>query len=212
MTPSSARRTPPSARSCKENGYATSWFGKDHNTPGFSVQHPPGPSINGLSAWASNISMASWVAKPTSGRPIFSATHCSVLHGSASPATTSPPTWPMTPSSTCVNLNAAAPDKPFFLYYVPGGSHSPHQPTQEWIDKFNGKFDMGWEKLREQIFENQKRLGVIPPNTKLTPWPDGQAEYAGAKLPRWDSLTDVRKEDVCARGGGLCRLHRLHRL
>ena len=41
------------------------------------------------------------------------------------------------------DLNAAAPDKPFFLYYVPGGSHSPHQPTQEWIDKFHGKFDMG---------------------------------------------------------------------
>ena len=60
-------------------------------------------------------------------------------------------------------LNASAPDKPFFLYYVPGGSHSPHQPTQEWIDKFHGKFDMGWEKLRDEIFANQKRLGVIPP-------------------------------------------------
>ena len=54
------------------------------------------------------------------------------------------------------DLNAAAPDKPFFLYYVPGGSHSPHQPTKEWIDKFKGKFDMGYEKLREQIFANQK--------------------------------------------------------
>ena len=86
-------------------------------------------------------------------------------------------------------LNAAAPDQQFFVYYVPGGSHSPHQPTKEWIDKFHGKFDMGWNKMREQIFENQKRLGVIPPETKLTPWPDGQAEYAGAKLPKWDSLT-----------------------
>ncbi len=60
------------------------------------------------------------------------------------------------------SLNAAAPDKPFFIYYVPGGTHSPHQPTKEWIDKFKGKFDMGYEKLREQIFANQKRLGVIP--------------------------------------------------
>src|SRR5260221_7019875 len=50
------------------------------------------------------------------------------------------------------SLNAAAPDKPFFLYYVPGGTHSPHQPTREWIEKFKGKFDMGYEKLREQIF------------------------------------------------------------
>ena len=92
------------------------------------------------------------------------------------------------------DLNASAPDKPFFLYYVPGGSHSPHQPTQEWIDKFHGKFDMGWEKLREQIFENQKKLGVIPPNTTLTPWPDGQAEYGGAKLPKWDSLNAAEKK------------------
>ena len=53
---------------------------------------------------------------------------------------------------------------------------------------------MGWEKLREQIFENQKRLGVIPPNTTLTPWPDGQAEYGGAKLPKWDSLNEPEKK------------------
>ena len=98
------------------------------------------------------------------------------------------------PSATCSDLNAAAPDKPFFLYYVPGGSHSPHQPTQEWIDKFKGKFDMGWEKMRDQIFENQKQLGVIPPNTTLTPWPDGQAEYGGAKLPKWDSLNVAEKK------------------
>jgi arylsulfatase A-like enzyme len=91
-------------------------------------------------------------------------------------------------------LNASAPDKPFFVYYVPGGTHSPHQPTREWIDKFKGKFDMGYEKLREQIFANQKRLGVIPPDTQLTPWPDGQPAYAGAKLPRWDSLSLAQKK------------------
>jgi len=78
-------------------------------------------------------------------------------------------------------LNAAAPDQPFFVYYVPGGTNSPHQPTQEWIDKFKGKFDMGWNDLREQIFANQKRLGVIPANTQLTPWPDD--------LQKWDTLT-----------------------
>src|SRR6185437_9158009 len=77
-------------------------------------------------------------------------------------------------------LNAAAPEKPFFVYYVPGGTHSPHQPKKEWIEKFKGKFDMGWNELREQIFANQKRLGVIPPNTQLTPWPD--------ELPKWDPL------------------------
>ncbi len=84
------------------------------------------------------------------------------------------------------DLNASAPDKPFFLYYVPGGSHSPHQPTKEWIEKFKGKFDMGWNAMREQIFANQKRLGVIPANTQLTPWPDD--------LPKWESLTAVQKK------------------
>ena len=83
-------------------------------------------------------------------------------------------------------LNAAAPDQPFFVYYVPGGTHSPHQPTPEWIEKFKGKFDMGWNKLREQIFANQKRLGVIPANTQLTPWPDD--------LPKWDTLSLEQKK------------------
>ena len=84
------------------------------------------------------------------------------------------------------SLNAAAPNQPFFVYYVPGGSHSPHQPKKEWIDKFKGKFDMGWEKLREQIFANQKRLGVVPATAKLTPWPE--------ELPRWDSLSLLQKK------------------
>ncbi len=83
-------------------------------------------------------------------------------------------------------LNAAAPDKPFFLYYVPGGTHSPHQPKPEWVEKFKGKFDMGFEKLRDSIFANQKRLGVIPANAQLTPWP--------ADLPKWDTLKAVQKK------------------
>ncbi len=75
---------------------------------------------------------------------------------------------------------------------MPGGTHSPHQPKKEWIEKFKGKFDMGWEKLREQIFANQKRLGVIPANTQLTPWP--------ADLPKWDSLSlDRRRSSMRAR-------------
>ena len=83
-------------------------------------------------------------------------------------------------------LNAAAPDQPFFLYYVPGGTHSPHQPKPEWVDKFHGKFDMGFEKLRDAIFANQKRLGVIPANTQLTPWP--------AEPPKWDTLSALQKK------------------
>ena len=103
-------------------------------------------------------------------------------------------------------LNDAAPDKPFFLYYVPGGSHAPHQPTPEWIKKISDMhlFDQGWEKLRETIFANQKRLGVIPANTQLTPWPDGQPEFGGAKLQKWETLSPdekklfIRQADVFA--------------
>src|SRR5207248_3036405 len=91
-------------------------------------------------------------------------------------------------------LNAAAPEKPFFLYYVPGGTHAPHHPTPEWIAKMKGKFDMGWNEMRDQIFANQKKLGVIPADTQLTPWPDGQIEYGGAKLPKWDTLNPAEKK------------------
>jgi arylsulfatase A-like enzyme len=93
-------------------------------------------------------------------------------------------------------LNAAAPDKPFFLYYVPGGTHAPHQPKAEWIKKISDMhlFDKGWNDLREQIFANQKRLGVIPANTQLTPWPDGQPEFGGAKLPKWETLSPDEKK------------------
>ncbi len=87
-------------------------------------------------------------------------------------------------------LNAAAPDKPFFLYFVPGGTHAPHQPTPEWIEKFKGKFDMGWNALRDQIFANQKKLGVIPENTQLTTWPDD--------LPKWETL-DADSKKLFAR-------------
>ena len=69
------------------------------------------------------------------------------------------------------NLNATSPDQPFFVYYAPGGTHAPHHPKPEWIDKFRGRFDMGWNALRDQIFANQKKLGAIPENAKLTPWP-----------------------------------------
>ena len=100
-------------------------------------------------------------------------------------------------------LNAAAPDKPFFVYYVPGGSHSPHQPTKEWSDKFKGKFDMGWNAMREQIFANQKRLGVIPANAQLTPWPDSLREMGHAVGRREEALRPASR--------GVRGLHGLYR-
>jgi arylsulfatase A-like enzyme len=177
----------------RDNGYSTSWFGKDHNIPGFQYssagpfdQWPVGLGFQYFygflggetDQWTPYLYRNTTPVFPWVGQPGYNLT--TDLADDA--------------IKYISGLNAAAPDKPFFVYYVPGGSHSPHQPTQEWIDKFKGKFDMGYEKLREQIFANQKRLGVIPADTQLTPWPDGQTAYGGAKLPRWDSLSLIQKK------------------
>ena len=74
-----------------------------------------------------------------------------------------------------------APDKPFFLYFAPGAVHTPLQVSKQWIDKYKGHFDQGWDKLREETFARQKQLGVIPASAELTPRPPG--------LPAWDSLS-----------------------
>jgi arylsulfatase len=81
---------------------------------------------------------------------------------------------------------AVAPDRPLFMYYAPGATHSPLQAPQSWIDKFKGKFDMGWDEYRKLVFERQKKLGVIPPDTILTPRPP--------ELPAWDSLSSDQKK------------------
>ncbi|HXD34833.1 MAG TPA: arylsulfatase [Pyrinomonadaceae bacterium] len=85
---------------------------------------------------------------------------------------------------------ALAPDRPLFMYYAPGATHSPMQAPRSWIDKFRGKFDMGWDEYRKLVFERQKKLRVIPPDTVLTPRPP--------ELPAWDSLSRDQKK-VAAR-------------
>jgi arylsulfatase A-like enzyme len=80
----------------------------------------------------------------------------------------------------------AAPDKPFFLYYAPGATHAPHQVDRYWSDQYKGKFDEGWDVFREKVFENQKRLGVIPANAVL---PDRNPD-----IKPWDSLTPDEKK------------------
>jgi arylsulfatase len=86
-------------------------------------------------------------------------------------------------------IDTLTPDQPFFVYYVPGGTHAPHHPTPEWIEKISRMhlFDEGWNKLRETIFENQKKLGVIPPTAKLTPWPKDL-------LKEWEQLSPDEKK------------------
>jgi arylsulfatase len=80
---------------------------------------------------------------------------------------------------------AIAPDRPYFLYVATGATHAPHHTPKEWIEKFKGQFDEGWDKYREQTLERQKKLGVVPPDTKLTVRSKG--------LPAWDSLNDDQR-------------------
>jgi arylsulfatase len=79
-----------------------------------------------------------------------------------------------------------APDKPFFLFFSTGATHSPHQVGREWIDKYKGQFDEGWDVVREKTFARQKQLGVIAANTKLPP--------RSPRVPAWDSLSPERKK------------------
>jgi arylsulfatase A-like enzyme len=169
----------------KGNGYATSWIGKEHNTPSFQYsaagpfdQWPVGMGFEFFygfmggetDQWTPYLFQDQTQVFPWIGKPGYNLTtdlaDVAIKH--------------------MRDLNAAAPEKPFFVYYVPGGTHSPHQPTKEWIDKFKGKFDMGWNVMREQILANQKRLGVVPANTELTPWPDS--------LPKWETLSADEKK------------------
>ena len=174
----------------KENGYATAWFGKDHNTPSFqsSQAGPFNQWPNGMgfdyfygfvggdaSQWQPNLFRNTTAIYPFQGNPSWNLETAmaddAIQH--------------------IKQLKEIAPGKPWFVYYVPGATHAPHHPTPEWIEKISAMhlFDEGWNKVRETIFANQKRLGIMPENAKLTPWPEGQKG-----LPKWDSLGLLEKK------------------
>jgi arylsulfatase len=179
----------------KENGYATSWFGKEHNTPTYQYSLA-GPYDQWPSGMGFEYFYGFMGGETDQWTPYLFKDHTQITPWVGHPGYNLTTDMADEAVKYLHSMNAVAPDKPFFLYYVPGGTHSPHQPTKEWIDKIHAMhlFDGGWEKLRDTIFANQKKLGVIPPDTQLTPWPDGQAEFAGAKLPRWDSLSPIQKK------------------
>jgi len=177
-------------RILKENGFATSWFGKDHNTPAFEAsaigpfdQWPTGMGFDyfygfvggDANQWQPNLFRNTTQIYPFEGKP--------------------PGTWNLVTAMAddaidwLNRVNQVDPSKPFFLYYVPGATHAPHHPTKEWVDKIQNLhlFDDGWNKLRERIFENQKRLGVIPADTKLEPWPTNL-------IKNWDDCTPEEKK------------------
>lgn len=174
----------------KDNGYRTSWFGKNHNTPAYQCsqagpfdQWPGGMGFEyfygflggDTNQWQPNLFRNTTQIYPFEGKP--------------------PGTWNLTTAMAddaidyVTRLNTLDPEQPFFLYYVPGGTHAPHHPTKEWVDQIAKMhlFDEGWNKVRERIFENQKKLGVIPPNAKMTPWPKDL-------LKDWDQCTADEKK------------------
>jgi arylsulfatase len=174
----------------RDNGYATSWFGKDHNTPTFMLS-AAGP----FDQWPSGMGFQYFYGFPSGETsqwfPFLFRNHTQIFPWVGKPG------WNLITGMAddaiqyMRQLKAESPDQPFFLYYVPGGTHSPHHPTKEWIDKISAMhlFDKGWNDLRETIFANQRRLGVIPANAQLTPWPDDGA----GRLPK--SLSENIRRD-----------------
>jgi arylsulfatase A-like enzyme len=171
----------------KANGYATSWFGKDHNTP-FYQSSQAGPFDqwpNGMgfdyfygfvggdaSQWQPNLFRNTTAIYPFLNNPGWN-----LETAMADEAI-----------QYMKQLKEIAPGKPWLVYYVPGATHAPHHPTPEWVKKISDMhlFDEGWNKIREKIFANQRRLGIMPENAMLTPWPKD--------LPEWESLSwDQRK-------------------
>ncbi|HSQ99744.1 MAG TPA: arylsulfatase [Sphingomicrobium sp.] len=176
-------------RILSDNGYATAWFGKNHNTPSFQYS-AAGP----FDQWPSGMGFQYFYGfmggETDQWTPYLFRDHTPVYPWIGKENYNFVTDMADDAIRYMKEVNVSAPEKPFFVYYVPGATHDPHQPTKEWIDRISKMhlFDQGWEKLREQIFANQKRLGVIPPNTQLTPWPDD--------LPKWDSLSAVKKKIV----------------
>jgi arylsulfatase len=168
----------------KENGYNTSWFGKMHNVPDWmSSQAGPfdlWPSGLGFEyfygflggdsdQWHPALYENTTPIEPYLGNPNYILDHDLADKAIA---------W-------MEMQHALAPNKPWLLYYATGTAHAPHHAPKEWIAKYKGQFDQGWDKVREETLARQIKLGVVPPNTQLTKRPE--------KIPAWDTLSDDQK-------------------
>lgn len=171
-----------------DNGYATSWFGKDHNTPAFAAS-----SVGPFDQWPSGLGFEYFYGfvggDANQWQPNLFRDHTQIYPFQDDPG------WNLVTAMAddaidyLHRTNQTLPDKKFFLKYAPGATHAPHHPTEEWVKKIHDMhlFDDGYEKLRERIFENQKKLGVIPADTKMAPWP---ADI----LKPWDELDAVTQK------------------
>lgn len=171
------------------NGYATAMFGKWHNSPEPDMS-PAGP----FDRWPTGLGFDYFYGFNQGETHQY----YPILYRNTT--TVDPPYTPeqgyhfakdMTDETInwLSNVNAARPDEPWFVYYATGAAHAPHHAPKEWREKYKGQFDQGWDKLREETFERQKKMGVIPANTKLTPRP--------AEIPSWDSQSAEAKKVYC---------------
>ncbi|MBD2134878.1 sulfatase-like hydrolase/transferase [Sphaerospermopsis sp. FACHB-1094] len=164
----------------RQNGYNTAAFGKWHNTPDYETS-AAGP----FDRWPTGLGFEYFYGFLGGDTNQWSPALVENTKRVAPP--TNNPDYHLTPDLVDHAINwihsqqSIAPDKPFFTYLATGATHAPHHAPKAWIDKYKGKFDQGWDKLREETFARQKQLGVIPANAELTPRP--------VELPAWDSLS-----------------------
>lgn len=171
------------AQILKENGYNTAMIGKGHVTPEWEMS-----SAGPFDRWPTGLGFEYFYG--------FLGADSSMVEPNLV-ENTAPVTAPDDPAYHLERdladhairwidgQHAAAPDKPFLLYYATGTAHAPNQPPADWLARFRGKFDAGWDAMRKETVERQKRLGVIPPDTDDAPRPE--------TLPRWDSLSPGQK-------------------
>ncbi len=171
------------AQTLRLNGYSTAMIGKHHNVP------PGERSIAGpFDMWPTGLGFEHFFGFIGGDTDQFTPTlfRGTEVERGADDASDMLDRRMATDAITWIhNQKAAAPDKPFFIYYAPGSTHAPHQAPREYIDRFKGEFDQGWDKVREETWRRQLRMGVIPQGTALTPRP--------AEIPAWASLSAEQK-------------------
>ncbi|MCB0203688.1 MAG: arylsulfatase [Anaerolineae bacterium] len=174
-------------RILKENGYVTAGFGKWHLTPD-NVQGAAGPFDHWPKSWGFDHWWGFLSGAAGQYDPIITLDDWTL--GVPEGKDGEPYYFPDDITDKAVEwlhaVRAQNASKPWMLFYSTGCSHAPHHVAKEWADKYKGKFDQGWDALREEIFERQKKQGIIPPETELTERPDA--------FPAWDSLNDVQKK------------------
>ena len=177
----------PFVRALQGNGYSTGGFGKWHLTPDH-VQGAAGPFDRWPNAWGFDHFWGILGGEAGQYDPVITQdnTTLGVPKGTDSKEYYWPDDLTDQAAKWLHTVRAQDQTKPWFVYYSTGCSHAPHQVAMEWSEKYRGKFDQGWDALREETFERQKMLGVIPPDAVLTPRPDA--------LPAWDSLSDSERK------------------